>query len=158
MINLFKEKYQEELTEFALLIQNEELGLKLGRNEQFDLINTKKFYQGGGFWIAQIDNQIVGCIGLQRLTPKIGVLKKMFVSKELRGKELNIAQNLFFRLKNEALSHRFESLLLDTPAVAKASHKFYEKNGFKLIDKLEIPKEYNYADHNSKIYELKLNE
>jgi N-acetylglutamate synthase-like GNAT family acetyltransferase len=157
MISPFKEKYQEELKEFVLRIQNEELGLKLGLNEQLDLINTKEFYHGGGFWIAQIDNRIVGCIGLQRLNPKIGVLKKMFVSKDLRGKELNIAQKLFIQLKNEAQSHNLESILLDTPSVAKASHRFYEKKGFKLINKLIIPKEYTYTDYNSKIYELKLN-
>ena len=157
MIRKFEHNQQKELTNFVLGIQNGEFGLGFKEDEQKDLINTFEFYKDGGFWIAEIDNKIIGCIGLQKLNPKIGVLRKMFVQKELRGKELNIAQKLFEKLKDEAINLAFDKILLDTPSVAEASHRFYQRNGFKEIGKDDIPKEYSYPDRNSKIFELKLN-
>jgi N-acetylglutamate synthase-like GNAT family acetyltransferase len=103
-----------------------------------------------------LENQLVGCIGLQKLSLKIGVLRKLFVKKELRGTDLNIAQGLFEKLKEEAKNLHLETILLDTPAVAEASHRFYLRNGFKEISKREIPENYSYPDRNSKIFELRL--
>lgn len=156
MIRQFKPNQQIELTDFVLSIQNGEFGLGFKSDEQKDLINTANFYESGGFWIAELENKIVGCIGLQKLNSKIGVLRKMFVQKEFRGKELNIAQKLFEKLRKEAINLEFEKILLDTPSVAEASHRFYQRNGFVEIGKDEIPKEYSFPDRNSKIFELKL--
>lgn len=156
MIRKFVSKDKSELIDFVLEIQNGEFGLGFKKDEQKDLINTTEFYKGGGFWIAEKENKIVGCIGLQKLNPKIGVLRKMFVQQNLRGKELNIAQNLFEKLKQEATNLEFDKILLDTPAIAEASHRFYQRNGFIEIGKDKIPKEYSFPDRNSKIFELKL--
>lgn len=156
MITKFVSKKQDELANFVLKIQNDEFKLGFEKSEQKDLIDTKKFYNGGGFWVYEINNEIVGCIGLQKLNPEIAILRKMFVKKELRGKELNIAQNLFDVLKEESLKLKFQKILLDTPSVAVASHRFYIRNGFQEIDKNNIIKEYNYPDRNSKIFELRL--
>jgi N-acetylglutamate synthase-like GNAT family acetyltransferase len=157
MIRQFEPNQQKQLTDFVLGIQNGEFGLGFKDDEQIDLINTSEFYKDGGFWIAEIDNKIIGCIGLQKLNSKTGVLRKMFVQKELRGKELNIAQNLFDKLKDEAINLGFEKLLLDTPSVAEASHSFYRRNGFNEIGKAEIPRDYTFPDRDSKIFKLKLN-
>ncbi|MDY8134466.1 GNAT family N-acetyltransferase [Aquimarina sp. 2201CG5-10] len=156
MINEFRIDQQSQLTEFVLKIQNDEFGLGFKKGEQLDLINTSEFYNGGGFWLAQIKNEIVGCIGLQKLNFKSGILRKMFVKKELRGTGLKIAQKLFDHLKQEAISLGFESIFLDTAAVAKASHRFYEKNGFIELHKDEIPDGYQFPDRNSKIFKLLL--
>lgn len=48
------------------------------------------------------------------------------------------------------------SLILDTPSVAKVSHKFYEKAGFRKIDKAQLPIEYAYPDRDSLLYMLDL--
>ncbi len=45
-------------------------------------------------------------------------------------------------------------ILLDTPSVAKASHKFYEKAGFNKVDLKDIPIKYTFPDRNSFIYVL----
>ena len=157
MIRQFRSIQQRELTDFVLGIQNGEFGLGFKNDEQKDLINTSEFYKNGGFWIAEVENKIVGCIGLQKLNLNTGVLRKMFVQKELRGKELNIAQKLFEKLKKEAINLGFKKILLDTPSVAEASHRFYKRNDFVEIGKDGIPKEYSFPDRNSKIFELKLN-
>jgi N-acetylglutamate synthase-like GNAT family acetyltransferase len=158
MLRKFVSKDQNELIDFVLNIQNGEFGLGFKKDEQKDLIHTVEFYKGGGFWVAKNENKIVGCIGLQKLNPKIGVLRKMFVQKDLRGKELNIAQKLFDKLKQEALNLEFDKILLDSPTIAEASHRFYRRNGFLEIGKDKIPKEYSFPDRNSKIFELKLTE
>lgn len=156
MIRRFNPSDQSELTDFVLGIQNGEFGLGFKNDEQQDLIHTSQFYENGGFWIAELEHNIVGCIGLQKLHPTIGVLRKMFVQKEFRGKDLNIAQQLFEKLKTEAIHLGFEKILLDTPAIAKASHRFYKRNDFVEIGKDAIPKAYSFPDRNSKIFELKL--
>lgn len=157
-INNFTSQRQIELNNFVLGIQNGEFGLGFKKNEQLDLINTAEFYKGGGFWVAELEGEIVGCIGLQKLNENIGVLRKMFVKKELRGTDLKIGQKLFDKLKSESQKLAFKSILLDTPSIAKASHRFYEKNGFLNLDRSQIPSDYTFPDRNSKIFELKLNE
>lgn len=156
MIKNLEHRQQSELREFVLGIQNGEFGLGFREEEQLDLLDTSGFYKDGGFWIAEIDDKIIGCIGLQKLNSTSGVLRKLFVQKELRGKELNIAQKLFEKLKDEAISLGLEKILLDTPSVAEASHRFYQRNGFREIGRAEIPKDYVFPDRNSKIFELKL--
>lgn len=154
MIQKFKSEKQKELIDFVLEIQNGEFNLGFERFDQKDIIDTAKFYNGGGFWVEEIENEIVGCIGLQKLDFETGILRKMFVKKELRGKSLNIAQNLFDTLKQEAIKLNLKRILLDTPSVAVASHRFYLKNGFQEITRQNIPNEYSYPDRNSKIFEL----
>lgn len=157
-IKQFSVEQKAELNAFVLGIQNGEFGLGFTQKEQLDLINTTEFYKGGGFWIVELEHEIVGCIGLQKLSWDIGILRKMFVKKELRVTDLKIAQKLFDTLRLESQKIRFKSILLDTPAIAKASHRFYEKNGFLELNKSQIPTEYKFPDRNSKIFELKLTE
>lgn len=156
IIKKFEHDQQKELTDFVLEIQNGEFGLGFKNDEQIDLINTYEFYKNGGFWVAEVDSVIVGCIGLQQLNSNIGVLRKMFVDKNFRGKESGIAQKLFEHLIIEALKLNFKKILLDTPSIAVASHRFYQRNGFKEIEKSSIPEEYIFPDRNSKIFELDL--
>ena len=46
--------------------------------------------------------------------------------------------------------------LLDTPSVAHASHKFYERAGFHRIDTTDLPIAYSYPDRDSFLYMLDL--
>ena len=48
------------------------------------------------------------------------------------------------------------TIILDTPSVAHASHRFYEKSGFCRIDKSELPVPYSYPDRKSILYMLEL--
>jgi N-acetylglutamate synthase-like GNAT family acetyltransferase len=155
-INFFNKRYQDELAEFVLQIQNNEFNLGFTRNEQPDLINTEEFYKNGGFWIARIEGGIIGSIGLEKIDSENGIVRKLFVKKEFRGDGSLIAQKLYNLLISRAKEIGFNKILLDTPSVAKASHRFYEKNGFIKLNQNEIPKYYKYPDRNSLIYQLKL--
>ena len=143
---------QEEVRAFVLGIQNGEFNLGFEPDEQPDLLNIQKFYGDGGFWVAKVDHRIVGTIGLQKLNDESGALRKMFVQKEYRSSDLKIAHQLFEQLLAAARQKRFHYILLDTPAIATAAHRFYEKNGFIRLSKHQVPAQYKYPDRDSRIY------
>ncbi|MEO6177162.1 MAG: GNAT family N-acetyltransferase [Flavobacterium circumlabens] len=150
----FKAVDQSLVREFVLNIQNGEFNLGFTESDQPDLIDTEKFYHKGNFWTARINGEIVGTIGLQNLDNHNGVLRKMFVRQDYRGTELKIAQVLFEALIAFSLRIDLKVIWLDTPGIAAASHRFYEKNGFQQTDKLNLPEKYVFPDKNSKIYKL----
>ncbi|MRX40252.1 GNAT family N-acetyltransferase [Flavobacterium sp. LC2016-23] len=152
----FKKEDQSQIRDFVLSIQNDEFKLGFTNSEQPDLLDIEKFYRNGNFWTARINSEIIGTIGLQNLDNSNGVLRKMFVRSDFRGTELKIAQMLFDTLLDFAASINLKMIWLDTPAIAVASHRFYEKNGFIQTDKLNLPDSYVFPDKNSKIYKLAL--
>ncbi|MHC0443115.1 GNAT family N-acetyltransferase [Flavobacterium sp. 3-210] len=155
-IQEFNTADQNSVREFVLGIQNDEFKLGFTPSDQPDLIDTRQFYRSGNFWIARINEEIVGTIGLQNLDDQNGVLRKMFVRNDYRGGEPKIAQQLFDVLIDFALKINLKVIWLDTPAIAVASHRFYEKNGFLETDKSNLPVNYVFPDKNSKIYKLEI--
>jgi DNA-binding MarR family transcriptional regulator/predicted N-acetyltransferase YhbS len=144
-IKLFEEKYQQQMEDLVLGIQNGEFNLGLTAQRQPDLHNLKAFYNDKGNWLWIAVNgkdEVAGSIGLERLNENQAVLRKMFVRKEYRGKTLNLASKLFAILLKEAKSQGFKEILLDTPLVTHAAHRFYERNGFELVSKDVIPANY----------------
>jgi len=152
----FADQDQQQVRDFVLAIQNTEFNLGFTEEEQPDLLNTAHFYQGGGFWLAKEADELVGTIGLQRLDADNGVLRKMFVLRQYRGTTPSVAQCLFDTLVEQARRAGFRTLYLDTPAIAVASHKFYERNGFAQIDRQVLPPAYSFPDRNSKVYRRSL--
>jgi N-acetylglutamate synthase-like GNAT family acetyltransferase len=148
---------ETELRVFALDIQNNEFKLNLTAEEQPDLIDPLYFYSGGGFWVAKEEAEIIGSIGLQKLNTEVGIMRKFFVKKELRGAYPSVAALLFDHFIQQAKDLKLKDIFLDTPAVAVASHRFYEKNSFVLInDYKKLPEGYSFPDRNSKVYCLTL--
>ena len=148
---------EADLRVFALDIQNNEFKLNLKAEEQPDLLEPLCFYSGGGFWIAKERDEIVCSIGLQKLNIETGIMRKFFVKKELRGIYPSVAALLFHQFIQQAKDLKLKNIFLDTPAVAVASHRFYEKNGFVLINDYKIlPNGYSFSDRNSKFYCLSL--
>lgn len=152
-----KKEDNKAVVDFILEIQNVEFALDIQPHEQPDLLHLIEFYLSGGFWVAKIDEEIVGTIGLQKMNFGIAVLRKMFVKKELRGVEPKIAQILFDKLMQRAELLGLKVIYLDTPSVANASHRFYERNGFvEVTDMSTLPIDYNYPDRRSKIYKISI--
>ncbi|RFS14700.1 bifunctional helix-turn-helix transcriptional regulator/GNAT family N-acetyltransferase [Emticicia sp. C21] len=144
-IKLFEEKYQQQVEDMVLSIQNGEFNLGLTAQRQPDLHNLKAFYndKGNWLWVAlNKSDELVGTIGLERLNDKQSVLRKMFIKKEYRGKPFGLAQKLFEILVKEAKHQEFKEILLDTPLVTHAAHRFYERNGFELITNNLVPDNY----------------
>ncbi|MGC1181483.1 GNAT family N-acetyltransferase [Legionella sp.] len=145
------------LRTFALDIQNNEFKLNLKAEEQPDLLEPLYFYSDGGFWIAKQGTEIVGSIGLQKLNSETGIMRKFFVKKELRGTIPSVAALLFQQFLQQTKELKLKNIFLDTPAVAVASHRFYEKNGFLPVNNYKnLPNGYFFADRDSKVYCLTL--
>jgi len=152
-ITTYEDKYKDEVIKLILDIQNKEAGIGLSLQEQPDLDDIEASYMknGGYFWIA-LDEQgkVIGTIGLMNKKDGVGILKKFFVRAEHRRQKVGL--QLYLSLLNFCAIHRLKTLLLDTPAVAKASHRFYEKNGFVKITKDTLPIPYDFPDRNSYLY------
>ena len=155
-IKTYSENYKVEIISLILEIQNDEAGINLSLQEQPDLLDISQSYQrnGGEFWIALNDNKIIGTIGLMKKEQQCAILKKFFVKKEFRTQKVGLA--LYNELLTFAKSLDVQHIILDTPSVALASHKFYQKAGFRRINIEELPVSYSYPDRDSIIYMLDL--
>jgi GNAT superfamily N-acetyltransferase len=155
-ITKYREEYKQQVIGLILHIQNAEAGIDLQIDEQPDLLDIPSFYErnGGEFWVAVDGGEVVGTIAFMNYGNGNGVLKKFFVRADWRGKKLGLA--LYQTLMAFVKKGGYTQLLLDTPSVAKASHRFYEKAGFSRIPKSELPFPYEYPDRNSLLYLLKI--
>ena len=139
-----------------LHIQNDEAKINLSIEEQPDLLDIPKYYEenGGAFFVAVDNDEVIGTIALMNYKTGNGVLKKFFVKKQYRKK--GVGKSLYSSLLDFAKEQNYHTVLLDTPSIAQASHRFYEKSGFKRIDKNNLPFKYDYPDRDSVIFLLYL--
>ena len=155
-ITEYTDDYKKQVIELILHIQNDEAGINLSIDEQPDLTDIDSCYSknGGKFWLAVENNELIGTIALMNMGNGHGVLKKFFVRGDYRGKKIGLA--LYKKLYEFAVENHFACILLDTPSVALASHRFYERAGFKKIVPARLPFEYEYPDRDSYLYLLDL--
>lgn len=73
---------------------------------------------------------------------------------ETRSQKVGLA--LYRKLIAFAKTANVEHIILDTPSVAHAAHRFYENAGFRKIDTIDLPISYVYPDRNSFLYMLDL--
>jgi len=153
VITGYKSKYKEEVIQLILTIQNQEACIDLPLEDQPDLNDVEQAYMkdGGYFWIA-LDEQeeVIGTIALMNKKGGFGILKKFFVRADYRSQKVGL--NLYLALLDFCERQGIRTLILDTPSVAKASHRFYEKNGFAKITKENLPIPYDFPDRDSYLY------
>lgn len=141
-----------------LYIQNYDNKVDLSLEEQPDMNNKEDYYQnsGGEFFVAINDNDdVVGTIGLMNKGTECEILKKFFVLSEYRGRELGISTKLFDNLVNKAKELGMTMIVLDSPSNCHRAYGFYEKHGFKMISKEELPVQYDYPERDSNLFLLK---
>ncbi|MBF2707987.1 GNAT family N-acetyltransferase [Flavobacterium soyangense] len=133
--------HSESILGLILPIQQIEFNVAVTLEGQPDLLDIEKYYikEGGGFWGAFLNGNLVGTIALINTGHKAGAIRKMFVKKEFRGKDLLISQQLLKALKNYCIYKQIDDLYLGTIDVLKAAHRFYEKNGFERLTKAQLP-------------------
>ncbi len=150
----FEDEYKEQVIELILDIQNNEAKIELSIEEQPDLNDILNSYinKGGNFWVAIDGGEVVGTIGLMQLNDDWGVLKKFFVRSDYRSKKVGLA--LYEEFFEFAKAKGFRHIILDTPSVATKSHSFYERAGFKKIEKSDLEVDYHYPDRHSILYKL----
>lgn len=152
----YRDEYKQQVIDLILAIQNEEAGINLSLEEQPDLLNIASAYQSGGgeFWLAVEGDRVIGTLAIMNYGKGNAVLKKFFVRADCRKK--GIGRALYGVLLQYAKEKSFHTILLDTPSVARASHKFYERAGFKRISRESLPFPYEYPDRDSYLYMLEL--
>jgi GNAT superfamily N-acetyltransferase len=155
-IQTFSPSCQQEVIDLILSIQQNEFGVAITLEAQPDLKNIPGFYQrdAGNFWVAIIENKIVGTIALLGIGNNRGALRKMFVHQRYRGKEWGVGQQLLNSLSKWSGQNNIKEILLGTTEKFIAAQRFYEKNGFEEIDKQLLPKEFPVMEVDVKFYTL----
>ncbi|TRX33241.1 GNAT family N-acetyltransferase [Flavobacterium sp. ZT3R18] len=140
-IRPIENEYAEAVIDLILTIQQKEFNVPITLEDQPDLLEINNFYhqRGGCFWGAFIDGELIGTIALVKYDDKAGAIRKMFVKKEYRGKELFIAQQLLDTLIAYSKENGLQHLYLGTVSILEAALRFYEKNNFMRIEKKALP-------------------
>jgi N-acetylglutamate synthase-like GNAT family acetyltransferase len=152
-------EYTEQVIDFILEIQRGEFGVSITAEDQPDLKNVKDFYQkgNGNFWIAVDNEKVIGTIALIDITNNETALRKMFVAADYRGKEKGVAQQLMNTVIEQCDEKKVTDVYLGTLDKMKAAHRFYEKNGFVLIDKKMLPAAFPLMAVDTVFYKLSFN-
>jgi N-acetylglutamate synthase-like GNAT family acetyltransferase len=150
----YSNQHKDQIIKLILDIQVEEFNVAISITDQPDLLNIESFYQQGtgNFWVATVDEQVIGTIGLFDIGNSQSVLRKMFVASNFRGKEKGVATNLLNTLLDWSREKNIKEIYLGTVATYFAAHKFYEKNGFKEINQEELPTNFKRMGVDSKFY------
>ncbi|MEO8534582.1 MAG: GNAT family N-acetyltransferase [Flavobacterium sp.] len=158
-IEPIQNEYQDQIVDLILNIQQKEFNVPITLEDQPDLLNIQNFYyQSGGFFLgAFIDGKLVGTIALVKFNEEAGAIRKMFVQKEYRGKEYNIAQQLLEKLIEYSQENGLRNLYLGTVSILQAALRFYERNHFITIQKEALPYDFPIMRPDNVFCQLQLN-
>jgi len=150
--------YSQQIVDLIIPIQQIEFGVPITLEDQPDLMDIESNYHatGGNFWAAFQDGKVVGTIALISIGDENGVIRKMFVSKDFRGKEFGIAQNLLNGLITYSKARGITDLYLGTVDILKAAIRFYERNGFVALEKQDLPATFPIMSADNVFYHLEI--
>jgi N-acetylglutamate synthase-like GNAT family acetyltransferase len=140
-------------------IQNKEFGVPITYAQQPDLQDPVAFFRKGAgeFWVARAPGgEVVGTIGLVEFAAGQGALRKMFVRADHRGAAHGIAQRLLDTLLAHAKAKGLKMVWLGTTPFFKAAHRFYEKNGFALVEEAELPATFPRMKPDTRFYRIEV--
>ncbi len=157
-VSTLNNSYCEQIIDIILPIQQIEFNVPVTLEGQPDLLDIETNYHqtGGNFWGAFHNGELVGTIAIIAIGDNAGALRKMFVRKEYRGRELGIAQLLLDTLIDYCRENQINAIYLGTVDMLKAAHRFYEKNGFTQLLKTDLPKSFPLMGADNVFYELHL--
>ncbi len=101
------------------------------KNLDRDLQDIKKEYldNKGEFFVATIDDAVVGIGALRKKDEEIAEIKRMRVTPTFQGK--HIGSLILDQLIKRAKKLGYKKLILDTAINQKVAQKLYESRGFK---------------------------
>ncbi|UUC44786.1 GNAT family N-acetyltransferase [Flavobacterium cerinum] len=152
-------EYSEAAIDLILSIQQKEFNVPITIEDQPDLMAIEAFYyqSGGSFWGAFRNGELVGTIALIKYADNEAAIRKMFVKKEYRGKELGIAQQLLDILLTYCRENGIDQVYLGTVSILEAALRFYEKNNFVRIEKESLPDAFPVMQADNVFCHLNLN-
>src|SRR4030095_13957594 len=157
-IEIYTDNHKNAVADLILSIQKSEFGIPITLEMQPDLNEIPKFYQtnSGNFWVAELRDVIIGTISLLDIGDHKGALRKMFVHRNYRGKEFGVGQKLLGTLVDWAKQKGITEIFLGTTEKFTRAQRFYEKNGFKEIEKRELPNNFPVMEVDIKFYRLSI--
>lgn len=137
----YNKQFEQETIDLIVGIQAGEFGIPITADDQPDLRKVKTFYQqhNGNFWLAIDRNKVVGTIALIDIGNNQVALRKMFVHPDYRGKDKAAGWQLMQEVFAWCRLKGVKDIFLGTISQFKAAHRFYEKNGFRQINKDDLP-------------------
>jgi N-acetylglutamate synthase-like GNAT family acetyltransferase len=157
-IKLLGNEHSPQIIDLILPIQQIEFGVPVTLEDQPDLLDIEANYHttGGSFWGALHNEKVVGTIALIGIGNGQGVIRKMFVNKDFRGKEYGIARQLLENLIEYCKSENITDLYLGTVDLLQAAMRFYEKNNFVKIEKQNLPAAFPLMSADNVFYHLEI--
>jgi N-acetylglutamate synthase-like GNAT family acetyltransferase len=158
IIQPYASKYQQQVVDLILTIQQQEYHIPITEKDQPDLFEIESFYQqgNGNFWVAVCNERVVGSVALIDIGSRQVALRKMFVAKSYRGATLKTAHRLLHTAIAWAKKQEVERIYLGTTLQYRAAHRFYEKNGFQHIEKEKLPENFPVMNVDKKFYTYKV--
>ena len=137
----FTPRHADGVVEVILPIQQSEFDIPVSLETQPDLRNIQDFYQHGvgNFWVALVDDEVVGTVALLDIGNNQAALRKMFVKAAYRGSEHSTAKRLLEALLQWSRERGVREIFLGTTAKFLGAHRFYAKNGFREIASSQLP-------------------
>jgi putative acetyltransferase len=91
-------------------------------------IATSHAQQGGRFWVAEHEGELVGCAGLVAGENGTVEMKKLYVAQDAR--KIGIGARLCSLVEVEAMSRGAEAVELWSDTRFKDAHRLYESRGY----------------------------
>jgi DNA-binding MarR family transcriptional regulator/N-acetylglutamate synthase-like GNAT family acetyltransferase len=85
----------------------------------------------GAFLVARLDGRPVGCGAVKSIEPGVGSIKRMWVSREVRGS--GVGRRLLVALEKEAAGLGMERLRLETNRSLHEAQALYRHNGYREV-------------------------
>ena len=102
----------------------------LGHFPLNDLENISDYYgkAGEAFFVAVIEEKIIGSIGVKREDDRTALIRRIFVSPEVRGRQLG--RNLLKKALDFCREVGYQEVVFKTTSKMDDAVKLFEKNGF----------------------------
>lgn len=157
-VELLDNTYSDAVIAIVLPIQQLEFNVPITLADQPDLLDIENSYaaNGGAFWGAKVNGELVGTIAIIKYDHDSVAVRKMFVKKEFRGGELQIARRLLETLISYSRENGLNNLYLGTVNILKAAMRFYEKNGFEQVPAEDLPSRFPRMAADNTFYKLTL--
>jgi GNAT superfamily N-acetyltransferase len=155
-IGLYTKEDEQAVIDLILNIQQNEFGVPVTIADQPDLLDVANVYckGNGNFWVIKDDQKLVGSIALIDTGNRQSALRKMFVHKDYRGKEMGIGQQLLDHVISWCRQHGIDEIYLGTFDRLLAAQRFYAKNGFVLIEKHSLPAAFPVMPVDNRFFKL----
>lgn len=157
-IQSFELKYQPEVISLIERIQVREFDIPIEEGQRSELQSIPESFQKdkGNYWVALFNEKVIGTIAVVDIGHHAFELRDVFLDSDYRGKVTGFAKQLLDTVLGWSIQQDVNTIYLGTTLKFKAAHRFYEKNGFCEIARLEMPPYCKPMDCDEKFYRLDL--